>query len=337
MKLLSIIVPCYNSENYMERAINSALLGGQAVEIVIVDDGSSDKTPEIADHYAQYFPEVVQTVHQKNGGPGEAINAGLRHATGQYIKILDSDDWLDFSGFQQILNFLRELEGHDQTIDLLISNYVYDKQGARRTKAMHYGSFMPIDREFTWADVNFSPGKYMLMHSAIYRKAILEAAQVKLPKHRFYVDNLYVFAPLPFVKNMYYIDTTVYHYFIGRDDQSINEDVMIQRIDQQLAVNKEMVQIYDQADITDPHLRNYMENYLQIITAISSIFLIKDGTPESLHKKDALWAFIEKTNPDLYSRLHSGFLGHGVNLPGRLGRHTAIGAYRIVKRIYGFN
>ncbi|GAF38535.1 glycosyltransferase [Agrilactobacillus composti DSM 18527 = JCM 14202] len=72
MKLLSIIVPCYNSENYMERAINSALLGGQAVEIVIVDDGSSDKTPEIADHYAQYFPEVVQTVHQKNGGPGEA-------------------------------------------------------------------------------------------------------------------------------------------------------------------------------------------------------------------------------------------------------------------------
>ena len=94
MKLLSIAIPCYNSQDYMENCIESLLVGGEEVEILIVDDGSSDRTAEIADDYARKYPTIVKAIHQENGGHGEAVNAGIRNATGLYFKVVDSDDWV---------------------------------------------------------------------------------------------------------------------------------------------------------------------------------------------------------------------------------------------------
>ena len=93
MKLLSVTVPCYNSEDYMENCIHSLLTGGPEVEIIIVDDGSTDRTGEIADKYAKDYPDIVKVVHQENGGHGEAVNTGLRYAEGLFFKVVDSDDW----------------------------------------------------------------------------------------------------------------------------------------------------------------------------------------------------------------------------------------------------
>lgn len=88
MKLLSIAIPCYNSEAYMRNCIESLLPGGDEVEIIIVDDGSTkDQTPQIADEYAAKYPGIVKAVHQENGGHGEAVNAGLRNASGLYFKV----------------------------------------------------------------------------------------------------------------------------------------------------------------------------------------------------------------------------------------------------------
>ena len=89
MKLLSIAIPCYNSQDYMESCIESLLVGGEEVEILIVDDGSSDRTAEIADDYARKYPTIVKAIHQENGGHGEAVNAGIRNATGLYFKVVD--------------------------------------------------------------------------------------------------------------------------------------------------------------------------------------------------------------------------------------------------------
>ena len=91
MKLLSIAIPCYNSQDYMEHCIRTLLVGGEDVEILIVDDGSKDATPEIADSYAKRYPTIIRAVHQENGGHGSAVNAGIRHATGLYYKVVDSE------------------------------------------------------------------------------------------------------------------------------------------------------------------------------------------------------------------------------------------------------
>ena len=229
----------------MEKCIESILPGGEDVEIIIVDDGSHDRTAEIADRYAAEYPEIVRAIHQPNGGHGEAVNTGIANATGLYFKVVDSDDWVDAGAYAKILGKLRELVQSEKNVDMLLANYVYEKEGAKHKKVMRQTGF-PTDCIFSWRDVrHFYKGHYILMHSVIYRTQLLRDCGLKLPDHTFYVDNIYVYKPLPYVRSMYYMDVDFYRYFIGRDDQSVNEKVMISRIDQQIKVNKIMIDDVD--------------------------------------------------------------------------------------------
>ena len=238
MKLLTITIPCYNSQDYMEKSICSALTGGERVEIIIVDDGSSDNTLQIAKKYEEKFPNIVRVIHQENGGHGEAVNTGIKNATGLYFKVVDSDDCLGRKALEKVLNLLEEMVAKDAGLDMLVSNFMYDKQGARHKKIMRYRSAMTPGKMLGWEDIHFGRTQYLLMHSVIYRTKILRECGMELPKHTFYVDNIYVFQPLPYVKNIYYLDVCLYKYFIGRDDQSVHESVMIKRLDQQYRVTK---------------------------------------------------------------------------------------------------
>ncbi len=338
MKLLSIAIPCYNSQEYMERCVKSLLPGGSDVEIIIVDDGSRDLTPEIADAYEKKYPDIVKAVHQENGGHGEAVNTGLRAADGLFFKVVDSDDWVDQEAYEKILTTLRDIACSDQTLDMLISNFVYEKEGAKHKKVMKYSSALVQDKIFTWSDVgHMRKGQYLLMHSVIYRTKLLRDCALELPKHTFYVDNLYVYTPLPYVKTMYYLNVDFYRYYIGREDQSVNESVMVRRIDQQIKVNKLMIDAYDLWKIPNKKLRKYMFNYLEIITVISTVLLIRSGTEENLEKKRELWRYIKQADIRLFHRLRNGIMGNTMNLPGKSGRKISIAAYKIAQKVVGFN
>lgn len=338
MKLLSIAVPCYNSQNYMEKCIDSLLPKKDEVEILIIDDGSSDRTAEIADAYEARYPGIVRAIHQENGGHGEAVNTGIRNASGMYFKVVDSDDCVGAEAYEKILETLEKLVRGPETVDLLISNYVYDKQGAKRKKVVQYRHFIPTDEVFGWEKVHRMPkGKYFLMHSMIYRTELLRECGLVLPKHTFYVDNLFAFEPLPFVKKMYYLDVNFYRYFIGRDDQSVHESVMIKRIDQQLRVNKKMVEVMHNTKNIPKQLRTYMLSYLDIITTVSSVMLIRSGTDENLQKKKDLLRFIKETDRSLYRKLRYSVFGNAMNLPGKGGRKVSVAGYKITQKLYGFN
>lgn len=337
MKLISFAIPCYNSQDYMEKCIESILVGGDDVEIIIVDDGSKDDTAKIADRYQEQYPNIVKAIHQENGGHGEAVNTGLKNATGLFFKVVDSDDWVDETAYKAILGKLKELSGGSETIDMFLANYVYEKEGAKHKKVMRQLGF-PKDKIFTWNDIHhFYKGHYILMHSVIYRTQLLRECGLELPKHTFYVDNIYVYKPLPYVKKMYYMDVDFYRYYIGRDDQSVNESVMIGRIDQQIKVNKIMIEDVDIWKITNKKCRKYMLNYLEIITVISTIMLIKSGTEENLEKKRRLWKYIKDTDTRLFHKLRRGIMGNTMNLPGKGGRKISIAAYRISQKVVGFN
>lgn len=342
MKLLTVAIPCYNSENYMKHCIQTLLTGGEEVEILIVDDGSTkDRTPEIADAYAAKYPTICRAIHQENGGHGEAVNAGLRNATGTFFKVVDSDDWVNEEAYQQILSVLRryqEPESEENALDMLVSNFVYEKQGARRKKVMNYRTAFPKNELFGWEDVRFfMKGQYILMHSVIYRTSMLRACGLELPKHTFYVDNIFVYHPLPHVRKLYYLDVNFYRYFIGREDQSVNEKVMISRIDQQLLVTKLMLDYYDVTKLTPRKLRHYMISYLEIMMTISSMLAIQSDDPVNFQKKKELWQYLKKHNLPLFLRLRWGFLGQGVNLPGKGGRKIFSVCYKITRKFYGFN
>ncbi len=152
MKLLTFAIPCYNSQDYMEHCIDSILPGGDDVEILIIDDGSKDRTAEIADAYEAKYPGIVRAIHQENGGHGEAVNAGIRNATGLFFKVVDSDDWVDEEAYKQILKKLKEFAGGPTTLDMMLANYVYEKEGAHHKRVMRQTGF-PQDRVFTWGDI----------------------------------------------------------------------------------------------------------------------------------------------------------------------------------------
>ena len=338
MKLLTFAIPCYNSQDYMENCIKSLLPGGDDIEILIVDDGSCDSTGDIADAYQKKYPGIVRAIHQENGGHGEAVNAGIRNAEGLYFKVVDSDDWVDYDAYMKILDKLRELAGGDTTLDMMISNYVYEKEGAKHKKVMKYTGILPENQMFGWSDAkHFRKGRYILMHSVIYRTQLLRECGLELPKHTFYVDNIFVYVPLPYVKNMYYLNVDFYRYYIGREDQSVNENVMIRRIDQQIKVNKIMVEAVDLWKLPNRKLRKYMFNYLEIITIISTIMCIRSGTEENLEKKRELWKYIKDYDIRLFHHLRNGIMGTTMNLPGKGGRKISVAAYKISQKVVGFN
>lgn len=341
MKYISFAIPCYNSAAYMDRAVESILKGGEDVEIIIVNDGSKDDTSKIAHEYEEKYPTIVRAVDKENGGHGDAVNVGLDHAEGKYFKVVDSDDWVDEEALYKILDVLKTFENEEKQVDMLLANYVYEKEGMEHKKVIEYKNVLPQEEIFGWNDVkHFHLGQYILMHSVIYRTNLLRECGLQLPEHTFYVDNIFVFNPLPYVKTMYYLDVNFYRYYIGRADQSVNEKVMIGRIDQQIKVNKLMVDYYVE-EMPRIHanvkVKRYMRNYLDIITTISSVLLIRSELEENLEKKKELWAYIKDKDKWLWARLRYGLLGNAMNLPGKGGRKISVDGYKICQRIFHFN
>lgn len=337
-KILSVAIPSYNSQDYMEHAVMSAVLAGDMVEVLIVDDGSTDNTASIGKRLEAQYPMQVRYIYKENGGHGDAVMTGLQNATGVYYKVLDSDDWLDEAGLRRVVSFLAEQSAKGICYDMFLSNYVYEKVGEKRKVSVSYENVIPVEREFTWDEAGkFKTGQYILMHSVIYRTALLRDCGLTLPKHTFYVDNIYVYYPLPYVKSMYYMNVDLYHYFIGRDDQSVNEAVMITRIDQQIRVTKLMMNMYELAEIENPQLRQYMTQYLTIMFTVCSALLTKDGTPESLEKKEQLWHELQEEHASQYEMIHKQFLGKVMKKDSKAWNEIIKKGYSLAQKLYHFN
>ncbi len=339
MKLLTITVPCYNSEGYMRNCVESLLAGGDKVEILIVDDGSTkDRTPEIADELEAAHPGIVRAIHQENRGHGGAVMTGIRNATGIYFKVVDSDDWVDQDAYRRVLETLEAFAEGNRNVDMLVSNYVYEKQGAKHKKVVQYRKSLPAGKVLTWKQTKpFPKGHYLLMHALIYRTELLRESGLDLPLHTFYVDNLYAYVPMRLVKKLYYLDVDFYRYYIGREDQSVNEKIMISRIDQQLLVNRRMMTDVDLEQVEEPSLRAYLFNYFEIITAISSILCIRSGSKENIEKKNALWDDIKAHSPKIYRKLKRRFMGWGVTKDNLLMNGVCTVIYKASQKIFGFN
>ncbi len=339
MKILSVAIPCYNSAAYMANAIESCLILGDDVEIIVVDDGSQkDNTLEVGKEYEARYPGIVKCVHQENGGHGQAVNTGLANSTGLYFKVLDSDDWMDKDSLVKVAETLKNLQAEGTVVDMFIANYVYEKVNENRSSVIRYTNVLPQDRVFTWAETkHFLPHQNILMHSVIYRRQMLLDCGLQLPKHTFYVDNLFVYQPLPYVKTLYYMNVDLYRYYIGREDQSVNEKIMIGRMDQQLRVNKLMIDCCDVMTLEDEKCRRYMIKYLTMITTISTVLCIKSGTEEHLQKKEELWQYMKDHNEDLYKAVRRSVMGRVMQLKSKTGRKAIIKIYGVAQRIFSFN
>ena len=324
MKLISFVIPCYNSASYMDRAIDSLLKEKNDIEIIIVNDGSTDDTLKIAKSYEKKYGELIKVIDKENGGHGSGVNAGLKIATGKYFKVVDSDDWVDASSLKEVIKTLKKID-----VDMMIVNYVYEKFGEQ--KEINYKNTLPENEIFTWDRVGkFKISEYLLMHSVIYKTSILKRIKLQLPEHTFYVDNIFVYYPLPSIKTMYYLNVPFYRYYIGREDQSVNERVMIKRIDQQLKVTKMMIDFFDPCEIDYKNLQAYLIHYLDIMMTVSTILLRLDATKEGDAKMKDLWAYLKEKNPKVLKRIKLAKLA-------KLPRFISIPGYKLARKIFKFN
>ncbi len=346
MKTISFAVPCFNSANYMEKCVESLLPCGDDIEIILVDDGSTrDNTAEICDRLEAEHPGIVRAIHKPNGGHGSAVNTGLAAAEGLYYKVVDSDDWMDRAAMETLMTYLRQQKAkveasgaNEDATDLVISNYVYEKVFEGTHTTIRYTNVFPTDREFGWSDCgHFRSSQYLLMHSVIYRTKLLRDMGLKLPEHCFYVDNVFVYVPLPNVRTIRYFDVDAYRYFIGREDQSVNEKVMLSRIDQQIRVTKTMIDAVDLNTVENERLRKYMHNYLSMMMCICSIFLRMEKTPENEAKRADIWAYLKAKDEKLYGQIKHTLINSFTNIPSPVGRQLGLTGYHLAQKIFKFN
>ncbi len=339
-KLISFTVPCYNSMDYMERCIESLLVLKDDAEIIIVNDGSTDKTGSIADQYAKKYPDIVKVIHKENGGHGSGVNAGLKVAIGEYFKVVDSDDWLDEEALLELASKIKERKEKKDLVDLIVCNYIYDHLYENKQKVMSFKNVFPEEQKCTWHDLgHFKTSQYLIMHSLIYKTSVLKKSKINLPEHTFYVDNIVAYQPLPFVKSICYYDLDLYHYFIGREDQSVNESVMITRVDQQIKVTKLIASSLDLACVKEvyPKLYTYLLRMLSMMMTISSIYLLMKGDKESLEKREALWDYVKNLDNTTYKKLKYFKLAGFTYLPTKVGSYITLKGYKIAQKIYKFN
>lgn len=339
VKTITFVIPCYNSAAYMDACIES-VLGGRDVEVIIVDDGSTkDDTAEKADEWAREHPDIIKVIHQENAGHGGAVMAGLRAATGVYFKVVDSDDWLDRTSRDLLLAKLRGFIAGDNLVDLVVCNYVYEHIQTGSQKVIRYRGALPTNKIITWDEVGvFGPGQNILMHSAVFRTEVLRESGLELPKHTFYVDNIFVYVPLPKVKTLHYLPVNLYRYFIGRDDQSVSEPVQLSRLDQQMRVTQVMVDAYVlPSDVDSKRLARYMEGFLALIVAASSMFSVLRGDPEALQLRKEMWDHMYAHDATMAKRLGRHPLALASNLTSSTGRRLSVSLYRLAQRLYRFS
>jgi glycosyltransferase involved in cell wall biosynthesis len=345
MKLITFVVPCYNSEHFLEKCVNSLLTplahgwSGNDFEVLIVDDGSIDATAEMCDAIQNESKEVVRVIHQKNLGHGGAINTALVYAEGVYFKVVDSDDWLDAKALEKVMCTIRSFIMKGQEIDMLVTNYVYEHIKTGKSKPMRYRTIFPQDKITLWNKTGiFLPSQYLLMHSLILKTQLLRKMDLVLPEHSFYVDNVFAFLPLLNVKSIYYINVDLYRYQIGHELQSVCETTMIQRVDQQINITHILVDSVDlkQLSKVNPRLAWYLKGYISMMVSVCSILLFIRNTSESLEKYHNLVNYLRR-KPALFRHLTLRIPSCFTLIPGAGARMLCKIIYIFTKKLYQFN
>lgn len=228
-KILSVVVPAYNVERYLDQCLSSFVEcpARDEVEVLVVDDGATDGSLEIAQRYRFQHPDLFRVFHKENGGHGSVINFGVEQARGTYLKVVDGDDWVDGEGLAGLVELLGQ-----EDADVVASDYHCVEDGSYRVlerrhsarDASHYGSVVGFDVA--------SSEEVMKIHSLTFRTAVLRDNNIRFAEGCFYEDAQYAVFPLMYCERVRYDDNVVYQYRLGRAGQSVDIASLVARRDE---------------------------------------------------------------------------------------------------------
>lgn len=215
-KVLTITIPSYNVEKYLYQTLESFVEKSilKEIEVLIVDDGSKDRTAIIGREYQEKYPDTFRLISKENGGHGSTINRGIQEAKGKYFKVVDGDDWVHTDDFTKLVKALRSCNA-----DYVVTNYyeVNDVTGEKTPR--EYREFQKKD---IWEFSEAAQIKQIGMHPLVIKTEILKTNKIHLDEHCFYVDVEYILYPVPYVETVQYFDLFVYMYRLAVTTQSVS-------------------------------------------------------------------------------------------------------------------
>lgn len=219
---LTVCVPVYNMEKLLERCLSTLLAGDdlEGLEVLVIDDGSKDRSLAVARRFEARFPGVVRVIAKENGGHGSVINRGLAEARGRYFRLVDSDDWVDEVAFSTFLRRIRT-----ETVDVVLTDYAEDRAHLPHLQETEtYANIVPdVEQPFDMlADPQFGFRSWgPVLASATFRLEPLRRAGMRVDEGIPYVDMEYSALSLTHLQTARYYPLSIYRYFLGRPDQTV--------------------------------------------------------------------------------------------------------------------
>ena len=307
-KILSVIIPVYNMEKYIRQCLESLMIREilDKIEILVVLDGSTDRSEEIALEFSKAHPESVRVISKPNGGHGSAINTGMDNAAGEYVKVLDSDDWVNRKGF---IRLVEGLEKYDT--DIVWSNFfwVYEPSGKKSVQNRHPFPGVEYGRKYDFREI--AEKTFVKMHSMTVKTDLVRRTGMRIDENCYYVDVEFVMYPIPEVKTITFLDEFVYMYRLGRQGQGMTLEKMRQNHRNHERVLKSLLRYYRKlrAGDTDREYLIYLEK--GIANVLSSHFKIYLSFPCSarvcrrLRRMDGT---IRGRYPEIYNAVENKFV-----------------------------
>lgn len=297
-KLLSIVVPAYNMESCLGQCLESLLCGEamDAVEVLVVNDGSTDQTGGIARSYQERFPDTFAVIDKENGGHGSAINAGIRDARGRYLKVVDADDWLDTEALPGFVRLLGETDA-----DIAATDFVSVQDGTGRVlkewrctaRRSQYGHIC----DMAAGEID----SVIKMHSMTIRTDLLRRQHVVIDEHCYYVDMEFVTYPIPEVKSVYFYPCALYRYRLGRDGQSMDIRSMQRNRAQHERVLESLLRFYGEHQDVPAGNRAYIAHCAAQVAENQFQIYVSMGRDEGIHQEAArLDARLKRDYPEVY-------------------------------------
>lgn len=239
-KLLTIIVPVYQTECFIRTCLSSLLRNSMArkTEVLVIDDGSFDQSGNIAEEYARQYPQIVRVIHKKNGGHGSAINVGMQLASGKYLRVVDSDDYVEPIAYER---YLKKLEHFD--CDLIATPFCCVQTGKEKRKREIEGA-MRLPKEVVLSFREYAKVLHIRIQEWTIRTEILREHPIVLSEYSFYVDMQYILFPIPWIETFCILPDMVYLYRLGNETQSVSIKNMQRNRKQHHFVLRSLVQFY---------------------------------------------------------------------------------------------
>ena len=302
-KILSIIIPSYNMQEYLHRSIESLLSESiiKDIEIIIVNDGSTDNTLEIAQNYYEKNPTSITIINKKNGHYGSAVNAGIAKASGTYLKVLDADDWFNTEEFILFVKKLHQIPLCDVIFTNWCLNDTYNKEQKFSENFLNpYDYKLNID-ELTIKEIPLSFYSFFSLYAITYRTKFLHDIKYKQTEGICYTDVEYIYYPLIKASTAIFLDYNVYQYFIGREDQSINPINLKKNIRHHYKIYQRMIKDYE--NITSPVKKDIQKTaFIKIASSLYYSYLFSNSPEEC---KDinlrSLDLTLRKESPEIYN------------------------------------